>query len=721
MSKKYFLAIVLVLTFYLIFTPNAGAATGGLDTTFGDGGRTVTSMGSGDDGDQAWRAALDSSGRIVAVGWTAGADYIAGGDDSYDFAVARYLADGSLDSTFGTGGKVKIDFNGSDDSALAVAIDSSGNIVVGGVTIINSAGVYDIALARLTTSGSLDPTFGTGGKVTTDFGGNTDNLNALVLQSDGKIVAVGDTISTSRYHLFALVRYNTNGTLDSTFDTDGKVTTDFNVNLGTDGVSANAVTLDASSRIVIAGKVADGYDFALARYNTDGSLDTTFDTDGKVTTDFGGNDSLSAMAIDASGKIVLAGFTTAATSDFAVARYNTNGSLDTTFDTDGKLTTDFNNFEDEGFSMVIYGSSIIVGGFASSGSTTDFAVAVYKNDGSLDTSYGNGGKLTYDFNSAEEYVADIKVQPDSQVILVGSTIGGTTDFALSRFNGPLAEGVKSVAGANGTVTSDTEGDGATSTDPLETSVTTPTGGTVSIFESQTASTPVSGYGVLNQKVVISAPVETAANPLRISFKIDASIIPGGVNKNNIDFYRNGTKVKNCLGSTVASPDPCITTRADISGGGIQIDILTSQASTWGMSGPATGLVAGMGDFDLENSAFFGTEPSGLASFKLGAAYKKNGTLEGQFKLSLQSGSKFESSNINWLWTDGLSLGVVSGSGSFSDRNGEYGFQIMIDSGSKSIRIIITKAEVLIFDNLFGTNVEFGAGNLEPINGKLAVK
>src|SRR3989344_1132876 len=539
MSKKYFLAIVLVLTFYLIFTPNAGAATGGLDTTFGDGGRTVTSMGSGDDGDQAWRAALDSSGRIVAVGWTAGADYIAGGDDSYDFAVARYLADGSLDSTFGTGGKVKIDFNGSDDSALAVAIDSSGNIVVGGVTIINSAGVYDIALARLTTSGSLDPTFGTGGKVTTDFGGNTDNLNALVLQSDGKIVAVGDTISTSRYHLFALVRYNTNGTLDSTFDTDGKVTTDFNVNLGTDGVSANAVTLDASSRIVIAGKVADGYDFALARYNTDGSLDTTFDTD-------------------------------------------------------GKLTTDFNNFEDEGFSMVIYGSSIIVGGFASSGSTTDFAVAVYKNDGSLDTSYGNGGKLTYDFNSAEEYVADIKVQQDSQVILVGSTIGGTTDFALSRFNGPLAEGVKSVAGANGPVTSDTEGDGETSTDPLETSVTTPTGGTVSIFESQTASTPVSGYGVLNQKVVISAPVETAANPLRISFKIDASIIPGGVNKNNIDFYRNGTKVKNCLGSTVASPDPCITTRADISGGGIQIDILTSQASTWGMSGPATGLVAGMG-------------------------------------------------------------------------------------------------------------------------------
>src|SRR3989344_3687280 len=662
MSKKYFLAIVLVLTFYLIFTPNAGAATGGLDTTFGDGGRTVTSMGSGDDGDQAWRAALDSSGRIVAVGWTASTDYIAGGDDFYDFAVARYLADGSLDSTFGTGGKVKIDFNGSDDSALAVAIDSSGNIVVGGVTIINSAGVYDIALARLTTSGSLDPTFGTGGKVTTDFGGNTDNLNALVLQSDGKIVAVGDTISTSRYHLFALVRYNTNGTLDSTFDTDGK-----------------------------------------------------------VTTDFGGNDSLSAMAIDASGKIVLAGFTTAATSDFAVARYNTNGSLDTTFDTDGKLTTDFNNFEDEGFSMVIYGSSIIVGGFASSGSTTDFAVAVYKNDGSLDTSYGNGGKLTYDFNSAEEYVADIKVQPDSQVILVGSTIGGTTDFALSRFNGPLAEGVKSVAGANGTVTSDTEGDGETSTDPLETSVTTPTGGTVSIFESQTASTPVSGYGVLNQKVVISAPVETAANPLRISFKIDASIIPGGVNKNNIDFYRNGTKVKNCLGSTVASPDPCITTRADISGGGNQIDILPSQASTWGMSGPATGLVAGMGDFDLENSAFFGTEPSGLASFKLGAAYKKNGTLEGQFKLSLQSGSKFESSNINWLWTDGLSLGVVSGSGSFSDRNGEYGFQIMIDSGSKSIRIIITKAEVLIFDNLFGTNVEFGAGNLEPINGKLAVK
>ena len=170
------------------------------------------------------------------------------------------------------------------------------------------------------TSGSLDTTFNTTGKVTTAIGAINDSALAVAIQSDGKIVAAGYSYNGANYD-FALVRYNTDGSLDTTFNTTGKVTTA----IGASNDSAYVIAIQSDGKIVAAGYSDNGanYDFALVRYNTDGSLDTTFNTTGKVTTAIGAsNDYAYAVAIQSDGKIVAAGYSyNGANDDFALVRY----------------------------------------------------------------------------------------------------------------------------------------------------------------------------------------------------------------------------------------------------------------------------------------------------------------------------------------------------------------------------------------------------------------
>jgi len=170
------------------------------------------------------------------------------------------------------------------------------------------------------TSGSLDTTFNTTGKVTTAIGAINDSALAVAIQSDGKIVAAGYSYNGANYD-FALVRYNTDGSLDTTFNTTGKVTTA----IGASNDSAYVIAIQSDGKIVAAGYSDNGAndDFALVRYNTDGSLDTTFNTTGKVTTAIGAsNDYAYAVAIQSDGKIVAAGYSyNGANDDFALVRY----------------------------------------------------------------------------------------------------------------------------------------------------------------------------------------------------------------------------------------------------------------------------------------------------------------------------------------------------------------------------------------------------------------
>jgi len=221
-----------------------------------------------------------------------------------------HAAPGDLDPTFGGTGKVITPFDGF-ALGLSVAVQADGNLVVAGYAFNGSD--YDFALVRYNTDGSLDTSFNGTGKVTPAIGSGNDVGHCVAVQSDGKIVAAGTASGN-----FALVRYNANGSLDTTFNGTGITTTDFG---GADG--AHGVKFQNDGKIVAAGQAFSNGDFALARYNTDGSVDTSFGSAGKVTTDFdGGGDVGFGMALQSDGKIVVAGYATiAGTAEFAVARY----------------------------------------------------------------------------------------------------------------------------------------------------------------------------------------------------------------------------------------------------------------------------------------------------------------------------------------------------------------------------------------------------------------
>lgn len=297
--------------------------------------------------------------------------------------------------------------------------------------------------------GDLDPTFDTDGKVLTAIGAGTVTGRGMAIQADGKIVVAGATNFGDAASDFVVVRYNEDGTLDATFDGDGKVTTDFN----SKSDAAFAVAIQTDGRILVAGfsgTNASDRDFAIARYNADGSLDSTFDGDGRAVTDFGNlNDEAFSVAIATTGKIVVAGTTSSRNGDFAIARYLADGSLDTTFDTDGLVTTDAfcggnctNGFE-RGRGVAIYpDGKIAVAGDTrspfSSNAPVDFAAARYLDSGALDTTFGLGGKDHFSTFNANSMATAMTLQPDGRMVVVGgyssSSTGEMRGLAMVRFS-----------------------------------------------------------------------------------------------------------------------------------------------------------------------------------------------------------------------------------------------------------------------------------------------
>jgi uncharacterized delta-60 repeat protein len=411
-----------VVLFTLVASPAWAAVDGSLDATFDTDGMLRTDIGGALD--QAQGVAIQSNGKIVAAGYAYTGSY-------NDFAVVRYNTDGSLDTTFGTGGKVTTPIGVTDDQAEAVAIQSNGKIVVAGSSLNGSD--YDFAVVRYNTDGSLDTTFDGDGKLTTDFGASGEQAFAVAIQSNGKIVAAGGTLPGSDYD-FALARYNTDGSLDTTFDGDGKLATDFSGAYD----YAWAVAIQSNGRIVAAGSSTVGTDqnFALARYNTNGSLDGTFDGDGKLTTDFGSLEEVAyGVAIQADGRIVAAGRSgNGFSGDFALARYYTNGSLDTTFDTDGKVTTPFSG-EDQARAVAIQpNGKIVTAGLTDSGAGADFALARYYTNGSLDISFDGDGKVITPIAIYDAAYA-VAIQSDGKIVAAGGSADvDQYDFALARYN-----------------------------------------------------------------------------------------------------------------------------------------------------------------------------------------------------------------------------------------------------------------------------------------------
>jgi len=285
------------------------------------------------------------------------------------------------------------------------------------------------ALARYNTDGTLDTTFDVDGMLTNNFGSYA-NGNSVTVQTDGKILVAGMADGD-----FALARYNTDGTLDTTFDSDGMLTTDFGSN-----ANGNSVTVQADGKILVAGSANNS--FALARYNTNGTLDTAFDTDGMVTNNFGSFAYGRSVTIQADGKILVAG---TADGSFALARYNANGTLDTTFDTDGMVTTSFSSYG-EGYSVTIQadGKILVAGATEPNTYSSALALARYNTNGSLDTSFAtpnntlNGSPVYTEGQDAVVLDSDVRVI-DTQLDASGNYNGAT--LTLSRHNGTNAQDV----------------------------------------------------------------------------------------------------------------------------------------------------------------------------------------------------------------------------------------------------------------------------------------
>ena len=247
---------------------------GSPDLSFGNGGKVVTDMtpaGAAPQDNYVQAVAVLPSGMAVTAGYA-----VAGGNGA--IVLAGYQNDGTLNAAFGTSGKIRTEIlgPGATDAASSVVVQPDGKIIAGGSTITKTS--FDFALTRYLTDGSLDPTFGSGGRATSDFGGN-DSIASIVLQPDGKIIAAGSTTPDGGSYRMVVARYLANGQLDRTFGNGGEVVTA----VGSSS-SAAGVTLQPDGKIVVAG--TSGNDFALLRYLSDGSLDPAFGTGGEVTTAF---------------------------------------------------------------------------------------------------------------------------------------------------------------------------------------------------------------------------------------------------------------------------------------------------------------------------------------------------------------------------------------------------------------------------------------------------
>jgi uncharacterized delta-60 repeat protein len=425
-------AIVALLALQVAMAAQVQARAGDLDPGFGTGGRVVTDVSG--DLDDARAVAVQPSGRIVAAGFAFGPTGL------HDFALTRYRPNGTLDPTFGTGGKVILDFAGlgSGDEIRALAVRPGGRIVAAG-TAVGEGFASDFALARFRFDGTLDPGFGTGGKVTTDFGGSSDQINGLAVQADGKLVAAGSVITAEGGENFGVARYHPDGTLDAGFGTGGKVVTA--VAEGDAFDRAQAVALQGDGKIVAAGLAAAGPDvvFALVRYHPDGTLDAGFGTGGKVTTQFDGFfNQANAVVVQAGGRIVAAGgLTTGAADAMAFAAYRPNGSLDPGFGAGGKVTVEFAGTGGAAALVALAGGRLAAAGNADPGTGTgrDFALVRLRHNGTLDPGFGVGGKVTTDFGGGTDVAHALAVQADGKLVAAGSpdNIGFGSDFALARY------------------------------------------------------------------------------------------------------------------------------------------------------------------------------------------------------------------------------------------------------------------------------------------------
>jgi uncharacterized delta-60 repeat protein len=425
--KKNFTLLkkIFILSAFLKLPLASMAQDGSLDFTFGTNGIVTTSVGTVADAGES--IAVQNDGKILVAGTSFNGS-------TSSFLLTRYNSDGSLDNTFDSDGIVTTHIGISYEAANCILIQNDGKILVTGPSFSGSNNVF--ALARYNSNGSLDSTFSNDGIVTTSIGTSGDYSYSAALQIDSKIIVSGTSDGD-----FALVRYNQNGSLDDTFGSNGIVTTA----IGNSNDVGYSMDIQVDGKVVVAGSSFNGLnnDFALVRYNINGSIDSTFGYDGKVITEIGANDDLAwAVKLQANGKIVVVGQSNNP-SEISLVRYNTNGSLDSTFASNGIASTII-GVGCSGYALIVQSNEkILVAGNSSNISQSLFTLIRYNENGSLDTSFSSDGIVTTAIGTFGDYASSLALQSDDKIVLAGSNFNndGYPRVAVARYNNTNVLGI----------------------------------------------------------------------------------------------------------------------------------------------------------------------------------------------------------------------------------------------------------------------------------------
>ena len=426
MYKLFFL-----FTATFLLSTAAFGQSGSLDSTFDEDGIVITDIGV-NSSDILYNITIQPDQKILAVGSV----NIAG---NLDFAVIRYLPDGTLDPDFGENGVVRVDFNSGDDACHAIALQPDGKIVLAGVTQLNN--LADFAVARINVDGSLDSTFGVAGKVISALSEDYDFANAVAVQTDGKIIAAGRVnypgFSSSD---FAMIRYTEGGAVDSAFGVNGIVITNIH-----EEDEVQGIVLQPAGKIVLAGfaSISAKGDYAMVRYLEDGSEDKSFGIGGRVITDLegtGNSDFETCVISDKDGKIVLGGSANynpiQGTSDVGIVRYDQDGHLDQGFGQQGIYILQLGgNSQLEAIAQQPDRKYVFAGKSDAIGFKNQWLLGRIKNEGGLDTIFGDQGIVVTDMaGNTNEVANSIAVQNDSRIV-VGGIPGDFTkyDFTLARY------------------------------------------------------------------------------------------------------------------------------------------------------------------------------------------------------------------------------------------------------------------------------------------------
>lgn len=425
--------VLLLLLGFSLATHATPGQPGTLDATWATSsplgaGIVMTPIGNGDD--TASAVAVQPDGKVLVAG-------ACSNGTNADFCVVRYRADGTLDTTWNGSGTVITPIGSDIDVARAIALQPDGKVLVAGICVVGTAPQF--CALRYNGNGALDSGWNGTGKVITSIGGNDDRALAMALQPDGRVLLAGQCSNGTTYDFCAL-RYNASGTLDSSWNGNGKVITP----IGTSDVQSGALVVQSDGKVLRAGVCVVGVTsnpvFCALRYNTNGSLDSSWNGTGKVITSIGGSDDeATAIAVQPDGKVLLAGFCFAAASNnFCAARYNTNGTLDSSWNGTGKVIAPTIGGNDDKAQAVVLqpDGKALLAGACLSGANNNYCALRFNANGTLDLSWNGTGKVMTAIGNSYSLATAVTLQPDGKALLSGRCNNGSNyDFCTLRYDG----------------------------------------------------------------------------------------------------------------------------------------------------------------------------------------------------------------------------------------------------------------------------------------------